>query len=221
MKRILIISVIIVLCYLPCYSDNWLSIEGKYSRVEYLSGNEQIADSLLKLAELGIPRLVKIFELPLQTLQDKKVRIILTGEPDISNGYALADAVVIYERSSDYMLTTTGSKPWYQHVLLHELAHYFTFIKLKRKFNFFGELANLTLPRWFYEGIAQYYTEEWTTFRGDIYLRTAILTGKLTYSALENLDDGRLLYAAAHGFIRYLADQYGDSSLIRLMSSRF
>jgi hypothetical protein len=200
------------------YANDWYQIEGTYSRVEYQQPNRIIADSLLEIAELSIPRLAKIFDIPTNELKNAKVRIILTDAPDVSNGYSLADAVVIYALSSMYMDMVTGTQTWYKHVLKHELAHYMTFIKIKRKLNILGELANLTVPRWFYEGIAQYYTESWNTYRGDIYIRNAVLSGKLNYSALEDLDDGRLLYAAAHGFTRYLADQYGDSSLVKVMA---
>ncbi|MEJ2054103.1 MAG: hypothetical protein P8X42_09310, partial [Calditrichaceae bacterium] len=146
-----------------------------------------------------------------------KVRIILTDALDVSNGYAIADAIVIYAQSSMYMDMVTGTQTWYKQVLKHELAHYMTFIKLKRKLNFLGQISDISVPRWFYEGVAQYYTENWNTYRGDIYIRNAILNGELNYSALNNLQDGKLLYAAAHGFIRFLADQYGDSSLVKLM----
>ena len=200
------------------YASDWLQIEGVYSKVEYQQPNKVIADSLLEIAELSIPRLAKIFEIPVTELKKSKIRIILTDAPDVTNGYALSDAVTIYALSSMYMEMTTGTQTWYEQVLKHELAHTLTFIKIKRKLNFLGELANLTVPRWFYEGIAQYYTENWNTYRGDIYIRNAVLSGKLNYSSLESLDDGRLLYAAAHGFTRFLADQYGDSSLVKVMA---
>ena len=200
------------------FANDWYQIEGNYSRVEYQQKNKIIADSLLEIAELSIPRLAKIFEIPVSDLKESKVRIILTDAPDVTNGYALADAVVIYALSSMYMDMNTGTQTWYMQVLKHELAHYMTFIKIKRRLNFIGELANLSVPRWFYEGTAQYYTENWNTYRGDIYVRNAVLSGKLTYSSLKDLKDGRLLYAAAHAFTRYLADQYGDSCLVKVMA---
>ncbi|MEJ2545064.1 MAG: hypothetical protein P8Y99_13440 [Calditrichaceae bacterium] len=200
------------------YASEWYQTEGTYSRIEYQQSNKVIADSLLEIAELSIPRLARIFEIPENELKETKIRIILTDAPDVTNGYALSDAVVIYALSSMYMDMTTGTQTWYKQVLKHELAHTLTFIKIKRKLNFLGELANLTVPRWFYEGIAQYYTENWNMYRGDIYIRNAVLSGKLTYSALESLEDGRLLYAAAHGFTRFLADKYGDSCLVKVMA---
>jgi len=213
-----LVVLVYLLLFQYSFADDWYQVEGAYSRVEYQQSNKVIADSLLEIAELSIPRLAKIFELPLNELKKSKVRIIFTDAPDVTNGYALNDAVVIYALSSMYLNMTTGTQTWYKQVLKHELAHTLTFIKIKRKLSFLGEPANLTVPLWFYEGIAQYYTEDWNMYRGDIYIRNAVLTGKLNYSALESLEDGRLLYAASHGFTRFLADRYGDSSLVKVMA---
>ncbi len=54
-------------------------------------------------------------------------------------------------------------------------------------------------------------------FRGDIYLKNALLSGKFNLRSMNNLQDGRLLYASGHAFVRYLVTEYGDSSLIKLM----
>ena len=199
------------------FSQTWFTVQGRWARVEYHREHKVIADSLLKMAEVAIPRLARMHGLPLSALRGKQVRIILTSAPDVTNGYALDRAVVIYALSSMYIHNWAAQDSWYKMVLTHELAHYVTFIAVKRKLNWFGQLANLTVPRWFYEGIAQYFAEKWNTYRGDIFLKDALLSGRLTYHALENLEDGRLLYAAGHGFVRYLAATYGDSSLMRLM----
>jgi len=200
------------------YPADWFTLSGNRARVEYQHPNQALADSLLDIAENELPRLAALHGLALSDLNEQQVRIILTDEPDISNGMALGNAVIIYAQSSMYMLNWTGTDSWYQTVLTHELAHFVTFLKIRRKLNVLGQAFNLTVPRWFFEGIAQYFAEDWNAFRGDIYIENALLAGKLNYNALENLNDGRLLYAAGHAFIRYLATEHGDSSLIRLMS---
>ncbi len=197
---------------------HWYSLSGNLSRIEYQQQNKILADSLLQIAEEALPRLAQFHGLPFAKLKAHKVRIILTDTPDISNGMALGRAVVIYARSSMYMPNWTGREPWYKTVLTHELAHYVTFLKIRRKLSLLGEAVNLSAPRWFFEGLAQYFAENWNAYRGDLYLQNALLSGRLTYNALEDLNDGRLLYAAANGYIRWLATTYGDSSLIKLLS---
>lgn len=199
-------------------AGHWFSINGSLARVEYQQQNKTLADSLLRIAEEALPRLAQFHGLPFGRLKAHRVRIILTDTPDISNGMAFGRAVVIYARSSMYMPNWTGNAPWYKTVLTHELAHYVTFLKIRRRLSVLGEAVNLTAPRWFFEGLAQYFAEHWNAYRGDLYLQNALLAGRLTYGALENLNDGRLLYAAANGYVRWLATTYGDSSLIKLLS---
>ncbi|MBD3225720.1 MAG: hypothetical protein GF313_13410 [Caldithrix sp.] len=218
MRYKLTLTMLLILFGQCLYSQSWYEIEGQYARLEYMPRNKNLADSLLTIAEQTLPRMARIFDLPLDSFRKDKVRIILTDAPDLSNGFAIGESVVIYALSSMYMNNTTGTVPWYSMVLKHELAHYVTFRKLKRKLHFVGQIMNLTTPRWFYEGTAQYYSENWNAYRGDLYLKNALLTGRLNYRSLENLGNGRLLYSSAHAFVRFLADQYGDSSLVQVMS---
>jgi len=221
-QGILFFVVILIIMEFPgagrLQAGGWQYIEGRRARVEFHAPYRTLADSLLVLAELAIPRLAQMHGLPPASFTNRKVRIILSDAPDISNGFAIGNTVVIYARSSMYMPYWTGHDNWYKTVLTHELAHYVTFRKIRRKLNWFGELANLTVPRWWYEGIAQYFAEEWNVYRGDIYITNALLSGRLNYESLKNLNDGRLLYASANAFVRYLASTYGDSSLIKVMS---
>lgn len=215
MKKIYLLLLIITT---GLFAGEWFKIAGRYATVEYTAENQLIADSLLKIAELDIPRLCKMADLPIKSFREHKARIILTDSPDISNGFALDDAVVIYALSSMYLPHWTGTDSWYKMVLSHELVHQTLFRKTRRKLAFFGFISDLSVPRWFHEGMAQYFSEEWTAFRGDIYLQEALLGGRLTFDNMESLKDGRLLYSAGHAFVRYLATTYGDSSLIKLLA---
>ncbi len=218
MKKALPILFSLFLLFNITNAAHWYSLNGDLARIEYQQQNKILADSLLQIAEETLPRLAQFHGLPFTKLKAHKARIILTDTPDISNGMAFGRAVVIYARSSMYMPNWTGREPWYKTVLTHELAHYVTFLKIRRKLSLLGEAVNLTAPRWFFEGLAQYFAENWNAYRGDLYLQNALLAGRLTYSALENINDGRLLYAAANGYIRWLATTHGDSSLIKLLS---
>jgi hypothetical protein len=200
------------------YGRSWQRIYGSYSTVEFQEGNESIADSLLKISESSLIRLSHLFKISPIDLKDDPVRIILVDALDVSNGFALDNTVVIYTLSSAYISNWTGTQKWYEQVLNHELVHIFTFRKIKRSANLFGTFVYLTTPRWFYEGVAQYYAEDWNAYRGDIYIKNALFNGNLTLDALNNLEDGRLLYASGNAFVRYLVDQYGDSSLVNLMA---
>ncbi len=216
--RSVLLFITVVLFISHAIAADWYRIEGKYASVEFTEGYESTADSILKIAELALPRLAEMVNLPLSDVKKAPARIILSDAMDISNGYSIENTVVIYTISSMYLPMWTGNIPWYNQVLTHELAHFITFKKLKRGGDkIFGQIGALNVPRWFYEGVAQYLSETWNTFRGDIYLRNALLSGKFNLQSLYNIQDGRLLYASGHAFVRYLVTEYGDSSLINLM----
>ncbi len=203
---------------LALWAQPWMQLQGKYAKVEFQEPYRETARYLLAIADREIPRLAKLQGCAPEKIADWPLaRIILTDKPDVSNGFALQNTVVVYARSSMFMPFWSESKDWYRLVLTHELAHWVTFRAVKRRLSFLGGALNLTIPRWFYEGMAQYLAESWNTFRGDARLKRALLSGKLNSSALQNLNNGALLYATANAFVRYLATEYGDSSLIRLL----
>ena len=195
----------------------WHLVEGKYAYVEYTTDNKEVADSLLEIAEMAIPRLAKMTGVPLQSFLDKKTRIILTDAPDVTNGYAIGNTVVIYALSSGFALSWSNNDSWYKTVLTHELSHHTVFRASHRKLSVLGSITDMSVPRWFHEGVAQYFAETWNAFRGDIFLKNAVLSGQLSYDAIDNWTDGAILYSAGHAFVRWLAWQFGDSSLINLL----
>jgi len=205
-------------------AQTWEQVEGSYARVDYLPDLENVADSLLAIADNAIPRLAALQGVPIASFVNKKAHIIITDEPDVANGFAIANTVVIYARSSSYLKYWSGAHRWYKMVLEHELAHHVSFRAIWRKANYLGLIASTSTPRWFMEGIAQYLAETWTAYRGDVFLKKAVLNGRFSYNSLSDLNDGRLLYASGHAYVRYLASRFGDSSLIKLMnfdSSKF
>ena len=215
MKKIT--TLFILLYAVLTYGSSWHYIEGKYARVEYTTGNFAVADSLLEIAEMAIPRLAGMTGISLHSFENKKTRIILTDAPDVTNGYAIGNAIVIYALSSGFALSWSNNDSWYKMVLTHELTHHTVFRATRRKLSILGTITDTSVPRWFHEGIAQYFAETWNTYRGDIFLKNAILSGQLSFNAIDNWTDGAILYAGGHAFVRWLAWQYGDSSLIRLL----
>ncbi len=217
MYKTALIFVVIAIFMRIAGAADWYRISGSFAIVEYPQGLKPLADSLLKTADYALPKLAEMAGISAESFRKEKAEIVLSQSPDVSNGYALNNRVVIYALSSAYIPLWTGRQNWYQQVLTHELAHTVTFRALRRKVNFIGNLPWLFVPRWFMEGIAQYFSEEWNAYRGDLYLKNAVMYGRFTMQSINSLQDGRLLYAGGHALIRYLASQYGDSSLIKLM----
>jgi hypothetical protein len=218
MKNSHLIILLVFVSIHALFASDWKKMHGKHVTLEFNPGYETLADSMVNIADRAIPRLAALQGVPLASFNETKTRIILTDAPDISNGYAIENAIVIFARSSMYLDLWSGPHTWYKQVLEHELGHHLTFRAIKRTANLFGQLPLATTPRWFFEGTAQYFAETWAPFRGDIYLKEAVLNGRFNYNSLNDLSNGRLLYAAGHAYIRFLADQFGDSSLVNLMA---
>ncbi|MEM9665218.1 MAG: hypothetical protein AAF970_09805 [Bacteroidota bacterium] len=158
---------------------------------------------------------------------DRKLRIYLSDEDDIGNGFAVSIGpqgtgyTQIWVHVNDALLQRwTGSEKWLRKVLAHELAHLFHYRAVRSNLGPFAYAFSDPLPRFWTEGLAQYATERWDAQRGDRWLRTAVLDDALSYQDGRSVWNGRLLYAVGNSQMRYFAAQYGDSTLTRLLAHR-
>ena len=75
-------------------------------------------------------------------------------------------------------LPLSGSLPDFERVLHHELVHVFTFDRIARVLERHGIHDFRPAPLWFTEGLAEYWSSEWSTF-GDMILRDALFSRRL------------------------------------------
>ena len=100
------------------------------------------------------------------------------------------------------------------HVLGHEIAHAFQ-IDVARSVN----QNAFTLPGWFIEGMAEYLSLGPANPHTTMWVRDAARTDRLP--TLEQLDDPRYFpYRYGHAFWAYLAGQYGDAIVGRVLRSK-
>ena len=152
-----------------------------------------------------------------------KIRIYLSDEDEITNGFAVPlgnGYTDIWVNANEAADEWTGRDKWLRKVLAHELTHLFHFRAVRSNVGLLSYFLGDPLPRFFTEGLAQYETEPWDAFRGERWLRTAVLDDQLSYDDGRSAWNGRLLYAVGNAQVRYLADHYGDSTLVRLLHHR-
>ena len=153
-----------------------------------------------------------------------KIRVYLSNEDEIANGVAFpigrAGYTAIWVHVNETAEIWTGDVKWLRKVLAHELVHLFHYRAVRSQIGLLQELFARPLPRFWTEGLAQYLTEEWDAQRGDRYLRTAVLEGRLNPDDGLSPDAGRLLYAVGNSQVRRLAEQYGDSTLAAILAHR-
>ena len=159
----------------------------------------------------------------LQTEFTRKIDIYLTDEDEITNGFAVPIGngyTNIWVHVPDFARLKTGPEKWLRSVIAHELAHIFHYRKVLVRPRWLNYVFADPMPRFWTEGLAQYQTENWTAMRGDRWLRTAVLDDRLSYEDGTSIWNGRLLYAVGNSQVRYLADRYGDSTLVEILEHR-
>ena len=155
---------------------------------------------------------------------DEKIRIYLSDEDEIVNGFAAPIGngyTDIWVHQNDLSSIWTGREKWLRKVIAHELAHIFHFRAVRSNLGLIGNVFfGDPLPRFWTEGLAQYETETWDAYRGDRWLRTAVLDDELSYYDGRSAWNGRLLYAVGNAQVRFFAEQYGDTTLTKLLAHR-
>jgi Tol biopolymer transport system component len=155
---------------------------------------------------------------------DDPIRIYLSDEDEVANGSAWdvgsAGFTTIWVHVNEFADVWTGEAKWLRKVLAHELAHLFHFRAVQSRVGLLQNLVAFPYPRWWVEGLAQYETERWDSERGDRWLRTAVFEDRINPDDGGSVWNGRLLYAAGNSQVRYLADTYGDSTLVNILRHR-
>jgi Tol biopolymer transport system component len=152
---------------------------------------------------------------------DRPLRIYLSDRDEITNGYAVPlRNTFIWADINEYMDVFTDQDKWLRKVISHELAHQFHFEAIRSNIGLLDYLFNDPMPSFWAEGFAQYETETWNAQRGDRWLRKAVFDDAMSYSGGNSIYSGRLLYATGHSQLRFFTEQYGDSTLSKMMSHR-
>lgn len=197
----------------------WLVAETEHFEIMYprhLSGIETKAAPIAEAA-------YEVLSANLDVTFDRKIRIYLSDEDEITNGFAVGVGTGytnIWVHVNDAAEVWTGEEKWLRKVIAHELTHLFHFRAVRSNLGFLSFLFGDPMPRFWAEGLAQYETEVWDAQRGERWLRTAVLDDRLSYNDGRSVWNGRLLYASGNSQLRYFADQYGDTTLSKLLKHR-
>ncbi len=184
---------------------HWRQIRTEHFRIIYHQGLEDVARDGAALAEAAYQPLLDQIQAPhLGTID-----IVFTAEDEIMNGFARPDRrIVIWVNQNDAAGWFTGNRKWLEFVLAHEIQHVVLMAGLK---TWLGIWNLFMVPIWFMEGMAEYYTESWHVGRSDRALKVHTYRDRL--GDLGSHDAG---YAK----VLYLADRFGDSSLVRMVHHR-
>lgn len=198
---------------------NWEVAETDHFKIIYPDRISDIIPAAAAVAEESYATLSQ----NLDTKFEHKIPVYLSDEDEIVNGFANPIGkgyTMIWVNLNDYAETWTGNEKWLRKVIAHELAHIFHFKAVWSDFGLLNYAIAEPLPRVWTEGLAQYQTEEWDSQRGDRWLRKAIFDSRPGYRDGSSVENGRLMYASGNSQLRYFTEQFGDSSLVNLLSHR-
>ena len=197
----------------------WQVAETEHFEIMYPERLAGIEAKVAAIAEESYAAMSKNLEVEFS----KKIRIYLSDEDEINNGFAVPIGkgyTNIWVGTNDYAEIWTGNEKWLRKVVAHELGHIFHFKATWTNLGLWNFVVGNPFTRAWTEGLAQYQTEVWDSQRGDRWLRKAIFDSRPDFNDGQSAENGRLLYATGNSELRYFTEKYGDSTLVDLFKHR-
>lgn len=117
------------------------------------------------------------------------------------------------------VIPSRGSIHSFKHVINHEMVHVFTRTKMGRILKNHRKTSSLGMPLWFTEGIAEYWSERWSS-QAEMVIRDAVLSGHLVPLARMNSIYGSyLMYKEGQAICKYIAETFGEEKLLQLIEN--
>ncbi len=193
---------------------SWEIYETEHFHVYFYQGEQHIAVVAAQMAEDAYARLSDELEYHISDI----VPILIY---DSHNDFEQTNATwgLINEGTLGFtelfknriVLPFNGSYAEFRHVIHHELVHAFMYDMFYRREGGLSAASRFwwSPPSWFAEGLAEYYSTDWTTEK-NMWVRGAVIDGYL------NLD-GYQAYTSGYAFLRWVGDEYGHEKIAAIM----
>ena len=117
------------------------------------------------------------------------------------------------------VVPANGSLYQFKRVMRHELIHVFTYSKEISLFKNHKQLNHPSLPLWFMEGIAEYWSMDWDS-QGEMFIRDAVLNGYLVpLTNMYQIYGSFLMYKEGQIILKYISEKYGDEKILQLIDN--
>lgn len=180
----------------------WRTLETAHFRVHYHQGLEECARQAADVAEQVYGPITR----QMGVEPRRRTELAITDADAVVNGFAQRQRINIWVNQNDYIRLFSQDQEWLQQVIAHEFQHVVAYESMWDWRGAMGRALSGT-PAWWYEGLAEFYTERWNTLRSDRTLRTETLDGRLKESDAHN---------AGYAKVLYLAWRDGDSTLVKI-----
>jgi len=193
------------------YEDfGWEIYRTEHFHVYFYQGEQRIAQAAAQMAEDAYARLSHELEYHISEtvpiliydshndFEQTNVTWGLIGEGTLGFTELFKNRIV---------LPFNGSYSEFRHVIHHELVHAFMYDMFYRREGGLSAASRFwwSPPLWFAEGLAEYYSTDWTTEK-NMWVRGGVVDGYLRL-------DGYQAYTAGYALLRWIGDEYGSEKI--------
>lgn len=202
----------------------WRVIETEHFQVHYYPEIADVAPDAARMAERSYARLSRLMA---HQFREKKPILIFGSSGDFAQSNVFGDlgegtggvTDPLRQRMAQFF---TGDWASFEHVLMHEMVHQFTFDIFSRGRAGAGlqNLAMVNPPLWFMEGLAEYFSigdkHPWT----DAWVRDAVVNGTLpTIQQMTERPDKYFPYRYGFAVWQYVGQRWGDEAIGEIMNA--
>jgi hypothetical protein len=201
---------------------DWKVLQTEHFNVYYHSGEEYLSEIAAHSIETSCKFLEDKFNMPLLD----RVPVIIYSAPNYFNQTNVIPQILPENVAgfTEYfkgrvVVPFDGSYFNFNRVLRHELVHVFTDKKLEQVNRDHKRLKFFSLPLWFTEGIAEYWSGEWSS-SGDMILSDAVLSGQfLDERSINSIAGSYQMYKVGESILHHMADTYGEEKILLLFEN--
>lgn len=123
------------------------------------------------------------------------------------------------------VMPISGNWGFFKRVLKHEMVHVYQFDALKSpQFRRILRTTDVTIPLWFIEGMAEYYSVEWDFSTEEIIRDISVNNRIVPISRLSDLNrlypsEYILIYKQSQAFLKYIGDRFGKPTVYKIFKS--
>ncbi len=117
------------------------------------------------------------------------------------------------------VVPSDGSLSRFRKTIRHELVHVFQRSYVERMLKDHRIVQNRGIPLWFVEGLAEYWSEGWSS-EAEMIIRDGVLYNKIVPLQRMYLISGTyMMYKEGQAILKYIAERYGEEKILRIMQN--
>ncbi|MBN2031198.1 PD40 domain-containing protein [bacterium] len=117
------------------------------------------------------------------------------------------------------VVPSDGSISRFRQTIQHELVHVFQHHYLERIYEDRNIFQYRTIPLWFIEGLAEYWSDGWSS-EAEMIIRDGILNNTIVpIPEMYRITGTYQMYKEGQSIVKFVAEQYGEAKILQLMQN--